>query len=128
VNVTVREATVDDHDAAMLHLDTAMLETDPETVRERVDAGSVLVAEADGRVVGVCVLDERDEETEITQIAVHRARRDRGVGTALVEAASERFGGPLTAEFREEVRPFYESLGFEISETGDDDRLRGVLR
>jgi N-acetylglutamate synthase-like GNAT family acetyltransferase len=126
VSATVREATADDHDAAMLHLDTAMLEADSETVRARIDAGSVLVAEADGRIVGVCVLDEREGETEITQIAVHRARRDRGVGTALVETASERFDGPLTAEFREEVRPFYESLGFEIAETDDDDRFRGV--
>jgi hypothetical protein len=73
-----------------------------------------------------------------------------------VESAATRTDGPLVARFREDVRPFYESLGFEIDEVdgaegladsddesaadGDDesaadsdgepaaDRLRGVLR
>jgi GNAT superfamily N-acetyltransferase len=122
-SVAVREATTDDHGDAMFLLDAAMLEADAGAVRRRVRAGSVLVADADGRVVGVCVLDGR----EIQQIAVRRERRGRGVGTALVEAAAARVDGPVTAEFADRVRPFYESLGFEIRET-EDGSLRGRLR
>lgn len=123
-NVTVREATPDDGEDAMFLLDGAMLDADAEAVRRRIGAGSVLVAETDGRVVGVCVLDGG----EIDQIAVRRERRGRGVGTALVESAAERVVGAVTAEFEAGVRPFYESLGFEIRETETEGRFRGVLR
>lgn len=122
-SVSVRAATTAECDDAMFLLDAAMLEADAGAVRRRVRAGSVLVAEADGRVVGVCVLDGR----EIQQIAVRRERRGRGIGTSLVVAAADRIDGPLTAEFADRVRPFYESLGFEIRET-EDGTLRGRLR
>lgn len=121
--LTVREATLDDREDAMFLLDGAMLEADAEAVRRRIDAGAVLLAATDGRVVGVCVLDGR----EIDQIAVRRERRGRGVGTALVESAAERVEGPVCAEFDDRVRPFYESLGFEVRET-EAGRFRGVLR
>ncbi|RDI73055.1 GNAT family N-acetyltransferase [Halopelagius longus] len=129
MNLAVREATPGDADDAMFLLDGAMLEADAEAVRRRIESGSVLVAVADAegdgdvRVVGVCVLDGG----EIEQIAVRRERRGRGVGTALVEAVDSRTDGAVTAEFRENVRPFYESLGFEIRET-EEGRYRGVLR
>ncbi|SFF79785.1 Acetyltransferase (GNAT) domain-containing protein [Halopelagius inordinatus] len=128
MGLAVRAATLDDHGSAMFLLDGAMLDADAEAVRRRIDAGSVFVAVAggdpDGRVVGVCVLDGR----EIEQIAVRRERRGRGVGTALVEAVDSRVDGELTAEFRESVRPFYDSLGFEVREAETEGRFRGVLR
>lgn len=145
----IRRARPDDHGRAVELLDAAMLEVDADRVRDRIDRGGVLVAEADGRVVGVCVLADRGAATEITQIAVHRSRRARGIGRRLVEAAATETNGPLTATFRRQVRPFYESLGFEIAPAtegaddggdgggddavGDDDpptdgRFRGVLR
>jgi N-acetylglutamate synthase-like GNAT family acetyltransferase len=153
----IHRARSDDHGRAVELLDAAMLEADADRLRDRIDRGGVLVAEADGRVVGVCVLADRDAATEITQIAVHRSRRARGVGRRLVEAAAAEADGPLTATFRRQVRPFYESLGFEIAPAtegadgagdggddadgdsgGDDDRggdepddrgrFRGVLR
>jgi N-acetylglutamate synthase-like GNAT family acetyltransferase len=158
VTHTVREATIDDADSVVRLLDAAMLSFDREQVRRRVDAGDVLVAVVRGynreerraggggtsnddeRVVGACVLGrDPTDVTEIEQIAVHQSRRGRGIGTTLVDAAATRADGPLVARFRERVRPFYESLGFEIDavdsgetpsagETGDTHRLRGVLR
>nr|WP_254714719.1 GNAT family N-acetyltransferase [Natranaeroarchaeum aerophilus] len=104
-------------------LDAAVLAVDD--IDDRIAAGDVLVATADGRIVGVVVLDSRPDVTHIVGIAVQRRRRAKGIGTALVEAASRR--GPLTAEFDERVRPFYESLGFEIEPADDPGRCRGVL-
>ncbi|MBB6647890.1 GNAT family N-acetyltransferase [Halobellus sp. MBLA0160] len=136
-----------------------MLSFDRERVRDRVREGDALVAvvrghnreerraagaeASDDRVVGACVLRRSGAgPVEIEQIAVHRSRRGRGIGAALVAAAATRTDGPLVARFREDVRPFYESLGFETEavdgdSTADDvnaggnaaaDRLRGILR
>lgn len=159
----VREATAGDREAVVRLLDAAMLSFDRERIRQRVADGDGLVAVVrghnreerrraedpvgpdDGRVVGVCVLgDQRSGPTEIEHVAVHRSRRGRAVGTDLVTAAAARVDGPLVARFREGVRPFYESLGFEIDTAAADadadanaaggpedaggGRLRGVLR
>ena len=98
------------------------------------------------RVVGVCVLEavgrtsEADGDfaavadvvgsdrpaTEIVSIAVHRSRRGRGIGRALVEAAAARSAGPLVARFHEQVRPFYEALGFEIRAPVDETECNGA--
>lgn len=150
---TVRAGERDDLLAVMRVLDGAMLDVDAAAVRRRlsgVDAdsgsdpdgeagdvggkegdrsgnrngngtGTVLVAEADGRVVGALVLDGGHVEA----VAVRRSRRGQGVGTALVGAAAAR-AGRLTADFDPRVAPFYESLGFAVTERGDG-RLRGVL-
>lgn len=118
---TVREAGADDFLPAMRVLDGAMLEVDAATVRERIDEGAVLVATADGRVVGALVCDG----DHVDAVAVRRTRRGRGIGTALVEAAGER-RGRLTADFDPRVRPFYASLGFDIRPRAG--RLRAVRR
>jgi len=133
--VRVRPAGADDHLDVMRVVDGAMLTADAERVQERIDAGSVLVATAESRVVGALVR----EGDRIIAVATRRRWRDRGVGTALVSAAlAER--GRLVAEFDPDVRPFYESLGFDIERVephstggrpaadGDDgERLRGRL-
>ena len=41
---------------------------------------------------------------------------------------SSPFGATLTADFRPEVAPFYESLGFDVEATDREDRLRGRWR
>lgn len=157
---TIREATDGDAGSVVRLLDAAMLAFDRERTRQRVADGDVLVAVVRGhnreerrasggadattggdRIVGACVLTGSDAgPTEIEQIAVHRSRRGRGIGTTLVEAAATRTDGPLVARFREGVRPFYESLCFDVEAAdgggdgadGSDDpaagRLRGVLR
>lgn len=124
----VRSARSADCDAAVELLDAAMLEVDPEAVRRQIEAGETLVADAGTRLVGVCVLNPGAEATEITQIAVHRSRRARGLGRELVEAAAARTDGPLTATFRAQVRPFYEAVGFEIEPADEGENQGGRFR
>ena len=97
-------------DAAMLRVEDAALEE-----------GTTLVAAVEGRLLGALVLDGE----EIVAVAVRPGRRGQGVGTALVEAAADR-RERLTAGFDPGVRPFYESLDFEIEcEDGQCRGLRG---
>jgi sulfur carrier protein ThiS/predicted N-acetyltransferase YhbS len=120
--IAVRVATPEDHLDAMRVLDGAALATDAGAVRARLDDGGVLVAVADGSVVGALVLDG----DRVTAVAVRRRRRGQGVGTALVEAARRR-RGCLVAAFDADVSPFYSSLGFDI-ERVDDGRFEGTLQ
>jgi GNAT superfamily N-acetyltransferase len=159
----VREATDGDAEDVVRLLDAAMLEFDRQRTRRRISEGDALVAVVDGfgggddspsppdeRTVGACILasGEKAEQplwpadectpdeppTEIEQIAVHQSRRGRGIGRSLVGAAAKRADGPLAARFREQVRPFYAALGFEIREReggrdpAGDTRLCGLLR
>ena len=106
-------------------LDAAMLEVDARAVRTRIGRGDVLVAVEEARVLGACVLEsDGDEGAHVEAIAVRPGRRGQGVGSALVEAASDRYG-KLSAGFDGGVRPFYASLGFDVEPLGDG-RFRGV--
>ena len=124
--MSVRRATADELAAAMGVLDGANLEVDARRVRERIDgddASSVLVATQNGRILGALVLDG----DEVEAVAVRPGRRGQGIGTALIEAAANRCDA-LTAEFDDDVRPFYESLGFVVEPLGEDaadGRFRG---
>lgn len=151
--IDVRPAIEDELPAVMGVLDAAMLEVDAEAVRERIAGGPevgegdgwrVLVAVADDRVLGACVVDPggtvesegraesggrgRRGSTHVEAIAVRPGRRGQGIGTALIEAVADRRGS-LTAEFDPRARPFYESLGFEVEPVADErpenERLRG---
>ncbi|MCL7416220.1 MAG: GNAT family N-acetyltransferase [Halalkalicoccus sp.] len=118
----IREARKGECEAVMRVVEGALLEVDPEGVREAIAAGDAFVAVNRGHVKGALVLDG----ARIEAIAVGRTHRGRGIGSALVERAAER--GPLSAGFRPAVRPFYESLGFEIErEEGSEKRCRGRL-
>jgi GNAT superfamily N-acetyltransferase len=117
--VKTRTATADDLLAIMNVIDGAFLAIDASTVRARIPH-SVLVAVSDDRILGALVLDDN----HIDAVAVRRNRREQGIGSALVEAASER-RGRLTASFRPEVSLFYASLGFEIEQTSET-RCQGV--
>lgn len=117
----VREARPDDGLEVRRVLDAAVLETGD--VEGRIDAGDVLVAVGDDRVLGALVLEPRERGARVAAVAVRRRRRGRGIGTALVERALER-EGTLTAAFDERVAPFYESLGFSLEPIGDG-RYRG---
>jgi GNAT superfamily N-acetyltransferase len=125
----VRPATDADLVAVMRLLDAAVLEADARVVGDRIDGDTdtVLVAEADSRVVGALVLDG----SHIDAVAVQKERRGRGIGTDLVAAAAAHVDGGLTADFDEGVRPFYASLGFDIAPKETDEgrgRFRGRLR
>lgn len=129
--IDVRAAEGDELPAVMNVLDAAMLETDAATVRGRLvgdTEGSVLVAVQEGRVLGACLVDTPGNEphdagggpAHVEAVAVRPGRRGQGVGSALIEAAVDRWG-QLTADFDERVRPFYESLGFEVGRVSDGD-------
>jgi GNAT superfamily N-acetyltransferase len=118
----VREATVEDLPDVLNVVDGAALRVDVDSLRERIAGGDVLVAREEGRVLGTVVLDG----DRIAAVAVRRGRRDQGVGTALVEAAADR-RDRLVAEFDARVRPFWESLGFDIEPADEPERYRGVL-
>lgn len=122
----VREATGSEYPAVMNVLDGAMLAADGERVRERIEQGRVLVAVEDDRVLGALSFDGPDP-ANVDAIAVRRARRGQGIGSALVEAVAAR-ADAVTASFDSDVRPFYESLGFTVEPADEDGRLRGVLR
>lgn len=117
----VRRGTPADLVAVMRLLDAAVLETEASVVSDRLADDSVFVADADGRVVGALVLDGH----HVDAIAVQKERRGRGIGRLLVEAAADHVDGPLTADFDEDVRPFYDALGFAID--CRDGRLWGRL-
>jgi GNAT superfamily N-acetyltransferase len=118
----VREATVRDLPDVMNVLDGAVLEADAASVRDRIADDAVLVAVSENgrRVLGALVL----EGDHIDAVAVRRRRRGQGIGTALVEAASER-RDRLTAAFDADLRPFYEELGFAVEPTDEPGRLWG---
>lgn len=120
--MAVRTAQTEELAQVMNILDGSFLSTDAGEIRERIENGEVLVAVDDGRLLGVLVL----KGSEVISIAVRPRRRGQGVGAALVTAAFER-RGQITAEFRAELRPFYESLGFDIETAPGDRRLRGTL-
>lgn len=123
--VCVRTATDDELAAVANVVDGAALSVEPARLRRAIQRGDVLVAvaggEADERILGTLVLASE----EILAVAVRRSRRDQGIGTALVEAAAEP-GARLVAEFDAAVRPFWESLAFDVAPAEGPDRYRGV--
>lgn len=133
----VREATPGQFAEVASVLDAAALRTDAERIRAGIDAGNVLVATGSSRSDGE-ETRERDDadpgpilgalvcsEGEVRAVAVRPNRRGQGIGSALVAAALRR-EGRLVAEFDPRVRPFWASLGFEITPVPESDRLRGV--
>lgn len=134
--VRVRQASATDQVDVLNVLNGSALATDIDQIAAAINHGNVLVAvTADSaarppvttdspdteRILGALVLDGK----EITAVAVRRRRRNQGIGTSLVEAASQRCDR-LVARFDAGVRPFWDSLGFEITPVADADRYRGV--
>ncbi|VTT87223.1 acetyltransferase (GNAT) family [Halorubrum sp. DM2] len=121
-DVTVSPATADDRLDVLRILDAAMLETDADAVDDRIAAGDALVARSErtGGVVGALVATRPDlARLHVDAVAVRRARRGRGIGSALVAAAVRRGKSDdavevVTAAFDPELRPFYADLGFAI--------------
>lgn len=123
--VAVRPAGPRDHLGVMRVLDGANLEVDAAVVEDRIDAGTVLVADDANRVVGALLGVPREGTgMHVEAIAVRRRRRARGIGSRLVGAAVGRWR-PLTADFDPGVKPFYDALGFDCERRGE--RYRGVL-
>lgn len=127
----VRPAGPGDLPAVATVLDAAMLATDG--LGGRVDAGDVLVAAEEGRVLGALVVEppatapawarEVGTDAHVAAVAVRRRRRGQGLGSALVRAAAGR--GRLTAAFDADLLSFYEALGFDAI-AREDGRHRAV--
>ena len=137
--VAVEPATAADRLDVLRVLDAAMLATDAEQITARIDAGDVLVARADrtGAVVGALVTTRPEPgRRHVDAVAVRRARRGRGIGSALVASAVARAERDeridvVTAAFEPHLEGFYAELGFDINEeraADGRDRLRGLRR
>jgi GNAT superfamily N-acetyltransferase len=131
-DVAVRPARPADRLDVVRVLDAGLLDCSPDAVAARIDDDAALVAADGGRVVGALVADptgaadaDGDAGAHVEAVAVRPNRRGRGVGTALVVAAADRWGR-LTADFDARVRPFYESLGFAVEPLDGNERHRGV--
>lgn len=102
----VRPATVGDLTTVRSICNAATLDLDGGVLRR----GLVLVAVEGDRILGALALDG----STIHAVAVRPGRRGQGIGTALVEEAA-RCRPTLTASFDPGVRPFYESLDFDVA-------------
>ncbi len=133
--LTIRDARPGDAPALAPLLDQLGYPASPEAVRRRIDvlaasnADRLVVAELDGRVVGLAAIHvspslEYDEPAaKLSAIVVDREHRRHGIGEALVaamEAEARTRGCGLifltTAERRRGSHAFYRRIGWE--ETG----------
>ena len=139
-DIAIEPAELDDRLNVLRVLDAAMLETDTDVVDAALAAGDVLVARftRTDAVVGALVATRPEPaRLHIDAVAVRRARRGRGIGSALVAVAVRRAErdaavAVVTAEFDPKLRTFYTDLGFDLDRGGDKrgdasgaDRLRG---
>lgn len=122
----VRPAEPAELAAVMTVLDGGLLDVGAGPVRAAIDARDVLVAVEDGRVLGALVLEPDPPPASVAAVAVRRRRRGQGLGTALVRAAATRHDR-LVAAFDAGVRPFWTSLGFDVSPAGEPGRFVGTL-
>nr|WP_256412648.1 GNAT family N-acetyltransferase [Halorubrum rubrum] len=125
--IAIESATPADRLDVLRVLDAAMLETDADDIAARIDAGDVLVArfERTGSVVGALVATRPEPAVRhVDAVAVRRARRGRGIGSALVsravrDARSSPGVDAITAAFDSGLTPFYADLGFSIESAGN---------
>jgi GNAT superfamily N-acetyltransferase len=135
MEVTIRDARPQDAEPVALLVGRLGYPTSAKAVARRLvrlqesKADRVVVAEADGQVVGLAALHESlsveydEPAAKLSAIVVDEHHRRRGIGEALVEAMeaeARRRGCCLifltTAERRADAHAFYRRLGFE--ETG----------
>lgn len=124
----VRPATPEELAPVMTVFDSAQLAVGDESARRAFTNDRVLVAYDADRILGALMLIplETDSAAEIVAVAVRPGRRNQGIGTALVRAAGSRYDR-LVARFDAPVRPFWASLGFEISPAETAERYEGRL-
>lgn len=117
--VTIDVATDADRVAVRRLVDGAVLSLGAVSLPERLAAGDVLLATQADRVHGTLIASPDGRTTRIVAVAVRRRRRGRGIGSALVEAATRRWG-PLVAACRADVVGFWQANGFRVIETDGD--------
>jgi putative acetyltransferase len=98
-----------------------ILDQHVEKVRSNPEGESRLIAELDGRAVGIgCLIAER-EDFRACYVTPEASRR--GVGSAIVRAiewaARERGAARLDVDSSITAEPFYAALGYEARERGE---------
>lgn len=97
-----------------------------EDLKPPLERGELWVAEADGVLVGFLLALPLDDALYIREVAVARGQQGKGYGRALIataEAHARRHGYAAltltTDELIEWNRPFYERLGFHLTDPFD---------
>lgn len=98
-----------------------------EIIAERIERGEMLVALADGTIVGTVTMEPHDEHVLVRSMAVAPPARGRGVARALLDEVERRAVQANRTQLTLATTPFlsaatrlYESLGFR--------RIAGVPR
>jgi sulfur carrier protein ThiS/predicted N-acetyltransferase YhbS len=134
--VSIEPATPADRLDIVRVLDAAMLQTDVSALAERIAVDAVICArfERTGAVVGAVVVTRPATDTaHIDALAVRRARRGNGIGSALVDcavaaASADPAVGRVTVGFDDALTSLYTDCGFDIAEDGAADRWVGWQR
>ncbi len=103
----------------------------PEVLAARIEAGGLLIAEAEGAVVAFVMFRPVDDGLYIEQVDVLPAYAGRRIGSALLDAAAKRTPTLLLSTFRDIPwnAPWYRRLGFvDIDETKLTPDLREIRR
>jgi GNAT superfamily N-acetyltransferase len=110
--------------------EAAVTEDTEDGVRQAIDAGALLVAEVDGRLVGTVIAGWDGWRGALWRLAVEPAERRRGVGRALVEAGEARLRGlgavritALVGREEDEAGAFWEGTGY-----SEDPKIRRFVR
>ncbi|MFF5480446.1 GNAT family N-acetyltransferase [Streptomyces sp. NPDC012935] len=96
-DLRIRPATADDLDSVLAFWKTAAEGTSISDDRDGVerlvgrDPAALILAELDGELVGTVIAGFDGWRCHLYRLAVHPQRRRRGVGSALLAAAEERF-------------------------------------
>ncbi|MFB6185480.1 MAG: GNAT family N-acetyltransferase [Halobacteriaceae archaeon] len=121
---TIRTAVKSELPRVLFLLESGLLSVSMGEIAHQIHSEQVLVALSDDNIIGVIVVSPDGEIAEIDHIIVQKDHRNEGIGRNLVSRACNRWG-PLTAEFRAAVKPFYQSLGFDIKKINN--RYRGHI-
>ena len=134
--VSIEPATPADRLDIVRVLDAAMLQTDVSALAERIAADAVICArfERTGAVVGAAIMTRPATDTaHIDALAVRRARRGNGIGSALVAravaaASADPAVGRVTVGFDDALTSLYTDCGFDIAQDDDENRWVGWQR
>jgi amino-acid N-acetyltransferase len=81
-----------------------------------------LVAEADGKIVGIGQIRRHADCNELGSLVVLKTYRGQGIAAQLIAALEARAGLPLYLDCRDKLIPYYERLGFKSIRYGDAPR------